>query len=128
MRRAARMASRIKADLQVLHVVGANETRRFPNDRLIALRQLSADVGAEWNEIRSDDPAQALIEFARLRHFTQIVVGSSDRSRFQELLGGGSIVRKIARLAATSAIDVHIIARRDPLVETDHNVEAASES
>jgi two-component system sensor histidine kinase KdpD len=128
MRRAARMASRIKADLQVLHVVGANEKSRFPNDRLISLRQLSADVGAEWNELRSDDPAQALIEFARLRHFTQIVVGSSGRTRFQELLGGGSVVRKIARLAATSAIDVHIIARRDPLVETDHNVEAVRES
>jgi two-component system, OmpR family, sensor histidine kinase KdpD len=128
MRRAARMASRIKADLQVLHVMGATETRRFPNDRLIALRQLSADVGAEWNEIRGDDPAQALIEFARLRHFTQIVVGSSDRSRLQELMGGGSIIRKIVKLAATSGIDVHIIARRDPLVETDHNVEAVSES
>ncbi len=128
MRRAARMASRIKADLQVLHVVGARETGRFPNDRLIDLRQLSADVGAEWNEIRSDDPAQALIEFARLGHFTQIVVGSSDRSRMQELMGGGSVIRKIVKLAATSAIDVHIIARRDPLVDADHSVDAVSES
>ncbi len=127
-RRAARMASRIKADLQVLHVVAANEKSRFPNDQLMGLRQLSADVGAEWNEIRGDDPAQALIDFARLRHFTQIVVGSSDRSRIQELLGGGSVVRKIARLASTSAIDVHIIARRDPLIETEHDVEAVSES
>jgi two-component system sensor histidine kinase KdpD len=128
LRRAARMASRIKADLQVLHVVGANETRRVSHDGLIDLRQLSADVGAEWNEIRSDDPAQALIEFARLRHFTQIVVGSSDRSRFQELFGGGSIVRKIVKLAGEFAIDVHVIARRDPLVDTGHDVEAVNES
>ena len=65
-RRAARMARRIKADLQVLHVVAARRrTARSPNDRLIALRQLAADVGAEWNEVRGDDPAQALIDFAR---------------------------------------------------------------
>jgi two-component system sensor histidine kinase KdpD len=94
-RRASRMASRIKADLQVLHVFASGRAGRFPDDQLITLRQVTADVGAEWNEVRSDDPAQALIEFARSRPFTQIVVGSSGRSRFQELLGRGSIVRKI---------------------------------
>jgi two-component system sensor histidine kinase KdpD len=128
MRRASRMASRIKADLQVLHVVPANEVGRFPNDRLIGLRQLSADVDAEWNEVRSDDPAEALIDFAKEGHFTQIVVGSSDRSRWQELRGGGSIIRKITRLAATADIDVHIIARRDLPVMYDRRVEAADES
>ena len=64
-RRASRMASRIKADLQVVHVVATGPGRRFPDDQLIALRQIAADVGAEWNEVRGDDPAQALIDFAR---------------------------------------------------------------
>ena len=127
-RRASRMASRIKADLQVLHVVATDKPPRFPDDRLIALRQLSADVGAEWSELRSDDPAQALIDFARRHHVTQIVVGSSQRSRWQELMGGGSIVRKIARLAAPAAIDVHIIARRGEAPEFAHTTPAADES
>jgi two-component system sensor histidine kinase KdpD len=127
-RRASRMASRIKADLQVLHVLAPRRAGQFPDDQLIALRQVTADVGAEWNEVRSDDPAQALIDFARSRHFTQIVVGSSGRSRFQELLGGGSIVRKIARLSAPAAIDVHIIARRDASLDSGMLVEAANES
>jgi two-component system sensor histidine kinase KdpD len=127
-RRAARMAARIKADLDILHVLAAKGSGRFPDDDLIALRQLSADVGAEWTELRSDDPAQALIDFARTRHVTQIVVGSSARSRWQELLGGGSIIRRISRLAAPAAIDVHIIARRDADIELTRFAEAGEES
>jgi two-component system sensor histidine kinase KdpD len=112
----------------VLHVVVAGAGRSFPDDPLIALRQLAADLGAEWHETRGDDPAQALVDFARLDHITQIVVGSSGRSRFQELLGGGSIVRKITRLAAAAVIDVHIIARRDVAFESSEHSSAVDES
>jgi two-component system, OmpR family, sensor histidine kinase KdpD len=127
-RRAARMATRIKAELQVLHVMGGREPRSFPNDRLISLRELAADVGAEWNEVRADDPAHALIEFARQGHVTQIVVGSSGRNRRQELLGGGSVIHKLTRLAAPANIDVHIIARRDVDRGYAGSPEAADES
>jgi two-component system sensor histidine kinase KdpD len=127
-RRAARMANRIKADLDVLHVRAGREVSRFPDDQLIALRQSVADVGAEWNEIRGDDPAQALYEFARRRHITQIVIGSSNRSRWRELMGGGSIVWKVSRLAAPAAIDVHIIARRGAEPESTGFSVAALES
>jgi two-component system sensor histidine kinase KdpD len=127
-RRASRMANRIKADLQVIHVMAGREVDRPPNDQLVALRQLAADVGAEWHEIRGDDPAQALIDFARSRHVTQIVVGSSERSWWRELLGGGSIVRRVSRLAAPAAIDVHIIARRDAALAPTEIPEAADES
>jgi two-component system sensor histidine kinase KdpD len=111
-RRASRMASRMKADLQTLHVVTRDNVRPRAGEQWIALCQLVADVDAEWNEIRSDDPARALIDFARSREITQIVVGSSQRSRRQEWMGGGSFVRKVSRLAAEAEIDVHIIARR----------------
>jgi two-component system sensor histidine kinase KdpD len=127
-RRAARMANRIKADLEVLYVVGAAEVDRFPNDRLIDVRQSVADLGAEWNEVRSDDPAQALFEFARRQHVTQIVIGSSGRSRWRELWGGGSIVWKLTRLAGPAAIDVHIIARRISDPESTAHLEAVGES
>ncbi len=127
-RRASRMASRIKADLQVVNVSTARGRRRAADDQLVALQRLSADVGAVWNEVRGDDPAEALFDFARRRHVTQIVVGSSARSRFQEMLGGGSIVRKISRLAASAAIDVHIIARREADLELAERAEAGNES
>jgi two-component system sensor histidine kinase KdpD len=119
-RRAARMASRTKADLHVVHVLAPKRVGQIQDDGLVGLRQIATDVGAGWSEVRSDDPAQALIDFARSGHFTQIVVGSSGRSRVQEMLGGGSIVQKLTRLAAPAAIDVHVIARRD--IPHDSNV------
>jgi two-component system, OmpR family, sensor histidine kinase KdpD len=112
-RRASRMASRIKAELHVLHIVASESSRKSQDKQLDLLRQLATDVGAHWNEVHADDPAQALFEFARTHQITQIVVGSSGRSRWQELKGGGSIVRKISLLAAPAGIDVHIIARRN---------------
>ena len=81
--------------------------------QLAVLRQLATDVGADWHEVQADDPAQALIEFARDHQITQIVVGSSSRSRWQELKGGGSIVRKISRLAG-SRRDRHAHHRQTP--------------
>jgi two-component system sensor histidine kinase KdpD len=89
---------------------------------------LSTDVGAHWYEIRAEDPAQALIDFARAHQITQIVVGSSGRSRWQELKSGGSIVRKISQLAAPAGIDVHIIARRDPKSLTTEPIGRSEES
>ncbi len=127
-RRAARMANRIKADLEAVHVLSARTAGRQDDHQLSALRQAVADVGAEWNEVRGDDPAHAIVEFARVHHITQIVVGSSARSRWQELMGGGSIVRKISRLAAPAAIDVHIIARRDDTFEPRPTTVAVDES
>jgi len=113
-RRASRMAARIKGELHVLHIISGESANSANDKQLALLQQLTTDVGAHWNEARADDPAQALFDFARTHQITQIVVGSSGRSRWQELKSGGSIVRKISQLAAPAGIDVHIIARRDP--------------
>jgi len=112
-RRASRMASRIKAELHVLHIISGEDAKRSNDEQLAILKQLATDVGAHWNEVHADDPAQALFDFAHTHQITQIVVGSSGRSRWQEMRSGGSIVRKISQLAAPAGIDVHIIARRD---------------
>jgi two-component system, OmpR family, sensor histidine kinase KdpD len=127
-RRASRMAARIKGDLHVLHVVADDSAHRSQDQQLVLLRQVAADVGAHWTEMQADDPARALIDFARDHQITQIVVGSSSRSRWQELKSGGSVVRKISRLAADAGIDVHIIARRDATDEASESTESAEES
>ena len=112
LRRAARMASRLKGELDVLHVAASDATR--PGDRRSAdkLRQLAADVGARWHEIEGDDPARAIAAFAQEHQITQIVIGSSQRSRWQQLTGGGSKVARIIREAGALGIDVHVIALR----------------
>jgi two-component system sensor histidine kinase KdpD len=85
---------------------------------------LASDLGADWSQLEADDPAKALMDFARSHQITQIVVGSSKRSRWQELKGGGSIVRRVLRLADAEDIDVHVIARRhvpdDPIDRAVH--------
>jgi len=41
------------------------------------------------------------------------VLGSSQRSRWRELLSGGSTVTRVSRLATRAGIDIHIVARRE---------------
>jgi K+-sensing histidine kinase KdpD len=71
------------------------------------------DVGANWLEVDGDDVVDTLVAFARQHHITQIVISASQRSRWQELKGGGSIVKRFTQLAAAGEIDVHIIGRHE---------------
>jgi two-component system sensor histidine kinase KdpD len=112
-RRAAQMAARIQADLEVAHVATQDAVRRGGDDGLARLRQVAADVGATWHDLDADDLASALVEYAKHEQVTQIVVGSSQRSRWPELIGGGSIAGRVSRLAARAGIDIHIMALRE---------------
>jgi len=112
-RRASQLAARIKAELHIAHITSDAVTRRSGGERLASVRQVAADVGASWHELDTDDPAGALIEFARSHHITQIVIGSSQCSRWAELTGGGPAVKRVSRLAVRAGIDVHILARRE---------------
>ncbi len=112
-RRAARMAARIKADLDVVNVASQDAVRPSRDDGLARLRHVAADVGATWHDLDADDLASALVAYAKTEQVTQIVVGSSQRSRWHELVGGGSIVGRVSRLAAQAGIDVHIMALQE---------------
>jgi two-component system sensor histidine kinase KdpD len=115
LRRAARMASRLKGELDAVHVVASDATRTGDRKRIEKLRELAADVGARWHEIPGDDPVRAIASFARENQITQIVIGSSRRSRWQQLTGGGSNVTRVIREAGALGIDVHVIALRKAL-------------
>jgi two-component system sensor histidine kinase KdpD len=112
-RRAARIAARTKGDLDVVHVIASDTTQAADHEATARLQEVASDVGARWHEIQDDDPARAIASFARQHQITQIVIGSSQRSRWQQLAGGGSRVVKIIRAAGAVGIDVHVIARRD---------------
>ncbi len=111
-RRAAQMAASIDADLDVVHIAG----RDNGGQDLAQLRQAASDVGASWHQLHDEDLVGALIEFARGKQVTQIVVGASQRSRWQELISGGSTVQRVSRLAAKAGIDVHIVAPQEALL------------
>ncbi len=118
--RAARLATRSKADLHVLHITGVDDASVSAPKSLPALRQLADDVGAVWVELVADDSARAIVNYASEHHITQIVLGSTSRSRWHELTRG-STVRRILRFAAEANVDVHVIGRRsrvEPAQET----------
>jgi two-component system, OmpR family, sensor histidine kinase KdpD len=108
-RRAAQMAEMGQADLDIVYVTNGTHGRGSA-DYLARLRQVTSDVGGAWHNLHADDPATALIEFARDEKVTQLFLGTSDRNGWQELVSSGSIVKRISRLAARAGIDVHIVA------------------
>ena len=113
LRRAARMASRIKGELDVVHVSGGDTSG--PEDRRLVevLQELAADLGARWHQIQDDDPARAIVGFARENQITQIVLGSIPRS-WWHIADGGPVVRRVIHEAGALGIDVLLAARRDP--------------
>ncbi|HTW10967.1 MAG TPA: universal stress protein [Acidimicrobiales bacterium] len=128
LRRAARLTARAKGELNVVHVTVADAKAPTNKDQFGALRALGHDLGAHWHELVHADPAQAITEFAKEHQITQIVLGSSQRSGWRELMGGGQIVRRIIRKAADMGIDVHVIARRQLPPGFDQQTELADES
>ncbi|MGH9122385.1 MAG: universal stress protein, partial [Acidimicrobiales bacterium] len=118
LRRAQRIAGRLKGTLDVVHVIpeGSNEGERRTIE---SLRELTADLGARWHEVHSSDTAGTLINFAREHQITQIIIGSSRRTRWQQITGGGSIVREVISEAGAVGIDVHVIARREMPAPSD---------
>ena len=119
LRRAARISARVKGELDVVHVIPGDASSQRDRRAVDQLRELTAALGARWHEMQAQDPARAIITFAREHQITQIVIGSSQRSRWQELTGGGSIVRRVIRGAGAFGIDVHVIARREAPTEHD---------
>ena len=101
-RRAARMAARRGGELLAVHVLagGADDADTA------AVRDVLEQVGGRFDEIAGRRVPEALLEFARARAVTQIVLGASDRSRWREFLSG-SVVLDVIR--GSGPIDVHVI-------------------
>jgi two-component system sensor histidine kinase KdpD len=104
------MAARSKAELHAVHVVSSDGLRR-DDSRMAALEELTHDLGGTWTVLNSDNPAMAMVEFARDNQITQIVLGSTGRGRLEEMRRG-SIIRSLLKEAGNSEIDIHIIARK----------------
>ena len=128
LRRAARLAARAKGELSVIHVIAGDAKPIKDKAGFDSLRTLVRDLGAHWYDVTNSDPGQAITDFARENQITQIVLGSSQRSRWQEMTGGGPIVRRIIRRAGDLGIDVHVIARRELPPGFDHASEPGEES
>ncbi len=85
---------------------GAKRHREAALQALEEHATLAEDLGAEVIRTSSRDIAKKLVEIARERHVTQLVLGQPARSHWEELLRG-SIINRVLRLS--TEIDIHLV-------------------
>ncbi|TWP51209.1 sensor histidine kinase KdpD [Lentzea tibetensis] len=105
-RRARRIATRAGGDLLVLHVLRGDGLAGADPQAVARARKLAEDLGATFHTVVGDDVPTALLEFARGVNATQLVLGTSRRSRFARVFteGIGSAV-----VQDSGSIDVHMV-------------------
>ncbi|WP_242622959.1 sensor histidine kinase [Pseudonocardia sediminis] len=111
LRRAARIAKRAgQADLLAVHVLRGDGLAGAPVGATMALRRLADDVGATFHTAVGDGGADAvttaLLDFARAVNATQLVLGTSRRSRLARLFDPGIGARVVQE---SGPIDVHMV-------------------
>ena len=107
LRRGARIASRAAGgDLIACHVRSSEGLVDADPATLARLRRIARDIGAEFHDVSGHDVAGAILDYARGVNATQIVVGVSRRSRWQQLLRP-SIASEVAD--GSGDIDVHLV-------------------
>jgi two-component system sensor histidine kinase KdpD len=111
LRRATRIAKRAdQADLLAVHVLRGDGLAGAPVGAGAALRRLADDVGASFHTVLGDGGAggvtDALLEFARGVNATQLVLGTSRRSRLARLFDQGIGARVVQE---SGSIDVHMV-------------------
>ena len=110
-RRAARIAGRIRGELIGVHVVTGHGE---PGPDIEMQRRLVTELGGVYREVVGDDVAQALAEFARIEQATQLVLGANRRPGRRPHIANRIKPRSAGSIAATlidelDHIDVHII-------------------
>jgi two-component system, OmpR family, sensor histidine kinase KdpD len=110
-RRGARILNRVNGgDLLAVHVRAADGVASESPQALEAQRRLIRDLGGSYHIVAGEDPAGALLDFARSVNATQIVVGTSRHGKLESVLDGllgGGIGTKVVR--DSGDIDVHMV-------------------
>jgi two-component system, OmpR family, sensor histidine kinase KdpD len=105
-RRASRIASRSGAQLMVVHVVRGDGLSAVSPREMGKVRELAASLGATVHIVVGDDVPTALLDFARETNSTQLVLGSSRRSRWASFFSEGI---GAATINDSGKIDVHMV-------------------
>ncbi|MDZ7930877.1 MAG: sensor histidine kinase KdpD [Rhodococcus sp. (in: high G+C Gram-positive bacteria)] len=106
LRRASRIASKSSAELMVLHIVRGDGLMGVSAPQMGSVRKLAAGLGASVHSVVGDDVPSTLLDFARGVNATQLVIGTSRRSRVARILDegiGAAVVQNSGK------IDVHMV-------------------
>jgi two-component system sensor histidine kinase KdpD len=114
LRQGSRLAGRLNTDWFVVHV----ETKDEAGHRIDATlqrhlqddEQRARDLGAEVVRLRSDQPVEALLDFARNHGVRHIVVGRSHKPWWRRMLGQSPVFKLVTEAAG---FDLHIVSLED---------------
>ncbi len=105
-RRAFRIASKSSAELMVVHVVRGDGLSGVSAPQMGKVREVATSLGATVHTVVGDDVPAALLDFAREMNATQLVIGTSRRSRWARIFDegiGAAVVQQSGK------IDVHMV-------------------
>ena len=105
---AKRMAEKVQGELLAVHV---ETLRRFPSsesekDSMSKNLRLAEELGAEVIGLTGDSAAEVILELARKRNVSQIIIGKPQHTRLWEIIRG-SVVDKVIR--QSQGISIHVI-------------------
>jgi len=105
--RASRMAQAINGELYVLYVdTGVDEGDPERQRSLQANLQFAENLGAKIVRLKGKDVAEAMAEFVREKHITQMIFGHSATTGWRKYLFMSAVHRF---LRDAPAVDVHIV-------------------
>jgi len=109
--RGSRMAGRLNTDWFVVYVETPQEAPHLIDSEaqrhLLANIDKARELGAEVVRIKSDDPAQALLDFARAHGIAHVIVGRSLQPWWKQVLLGSVLTRL---LREGGDFDLHVVA------------------
>jgi two-component system sensor histidine kinase KdpD len=112
--RGSRTAGRLNTDWYVVYVETPQEAPHLidaeAQRHLLANIEKARELGAEVVRLKSDQPAQAILDFARTRGVERIILGRSLQPWWKQVLFG-SVVTQLLREATD--LDLHIVSFED---------------
>jgi two-component system sensor histidine kinase KdpD len=107
LRRGARIASRgAGGELHAVFVARSDGLAGPSLPSIAELRTLTEELGGTFHTVTGDDPATAVLDYARAVNASQVVIGSSRHGWWSQLLHRGSGAEIIAH---AGDIDVHVV-------------------
>lgn len=112
---AKRMADGLQADWVAAHVEtpGRFHVGEAEKDNLAKNLRLAEDLGAETVSITGDDVAEVILDLARKRNVSQIIIGKPFHTKLWEIIHG-SVVDKVIR--HSQGISIHVIPGNPKLI------------
>ena len=112
--RASRMAGRLNTDWFVVYVETPREAPEMIDSEaqrhLLANIEKARELGGQVVRLKSDDPAQAILDFARTHDVAHIIVGRSLQPWWSQVLRGSVVVRL---LREATDFDLHVVSFDD---------------